>query len=571
VITWEWSKENHLGLMGRGAALAAYPVGALVRVVHRMMTGKDVILDVTIDRVPELHVRDQLIRRLKRTAKDPLVGGVLLRLRNSPAGWASCQDLRDAITEIRAAGTPVYAWLETAGNAVTWLAAACDRVFLVPPSELGLVGVGVELTFFGSALARLGIQPDFEAAGTYKSFGEPWTRSFPSPANQEAVRELVDDLHAQLVAGIAAGRGKSEAEIHAALARAPLSAEDALAAGLVDELLYEDQLETWLKEHHGKGTKLVPFSRWAVRDALQQRVSRWGQSGTVVSVLHLQGPIVLEERPNGSSIGARKVIPILKKLREDEEVGAVVLHVDSPGGSALASDLIWREVAELKRSKPVVASFEDVSASGGFYLSAPANAIFVRPATLTGSIGVFGGKLVMQEGLRKVGVHTQEILGAPNANLFSATRHFSPDQRDRFRASLQRFYDGFVRRVAEGRGQIPNVVEPHCRGRVWTGRVAQGHGLVDASGGQDAAIERATNIAGLSSSKVVRRDLTAHHEPLFQRLFSGVLRQVMPSAVMRMASWAERWVVGPGGWMVDVATQHPGEPLAMLPFDAEIK
>ena len=560
-----------MGLLNKGAALAAIPVGVAASLTHRLMTGKNVVLDAVIDRVPDLHARDQLVRRLRRAAKDPLVQAVLLRLRNAPAGWASCQDLREAIAEIRGSGRPVYAWLESPGNAVTWLAAACDKVLLVPPSEVGLVGVGVELTFFGAALARVGVQPDFEAAGAYKSFGEPWTRSFPSPANQEAMRELVDDLHEQLIAGIAEGRGKPVEEVRALLARAPLSAEEAKASGLADELLYEDQLEGWLKSELGKDTKLVQFGRWAMRDAVREWVGRWGKSGTTVSVLHLQGPIVLDERQSGTSIGARKVVPILKSLREDESVGAVVLHVDSPGGSAFASDLLWREVAELKRSKPVVASFEDVSASGGFYLSAPANAIFVRPATLTGSIGVFGGKLVMGEGLRRVGVHSQEILGAPNANLFSTTKHFSPDQRERFRASLQRFYDGFVQRVADGRGKPTSDVEPHCRGRVWTGRVAKEHGLVDSAGGLDAAIARAIDIAGLQASKVIRRDLVGHQDSLFQRMFSGAARQVLPATVLQLADLAERVVSGPGGAMIEVAARHQGEPLAMMPFQVETK
>ncbi|MEQ1505889.1 MAG: S49 family peptidase, partial [Myxococcota bacterium] len=429
-----------MGLVRVGAALASKPVGSLLRWGHRFATGRDVVLDVVIDRRADLHDRTQRLHRLRRVADDPLVAAVVLRLREPPGGWAACQDLRAAIAHVRASGKPVYAWLESAGNAVAWLASATDRVFLVPTGDFGLVGVGVELTFFGAALSRLGVRPDFEAAGAYKSFGEPWTRSYPSPANQEAMHELVGDLHDQLVEGIASGRKRPVAEVREVLGRAPLSAQDALAAGLVDELLYEDQLEGWLRDRHGKRARLVPYPRWVVRDALQEWVSRWGRRGAVVTVLHLQGPIVLDDRQSGASIGARKVAPILRRLREDDRVGAVVLHVDSPGGSALASDLIWREVSELRRRKPVVASFEDVSASGGFYLAAPANAIFVRPATLTGSIGVFGGKLVLGEGLRKLGVHTSEILGAPNANLFSPSRQFSPDQRDRFRASLQRFY-----------------------------------------------------------------------------------------------------------------------------------
>jgi protease-4 len=499
------------------------------------------------------------------------VVAVLLRLRDAPGGWAACQDLRAAIAALRAAQKPVYAWLESPGNAVTWLASACDQVLMVPCGEVGLVGVGVELTFFGAALGRLGVRPDFEAAGAYKSFGEPWTRSYPSPANHEAVRELVDDLHDQLVAGIAQGRGKTVEEVRELLARAPLSAEQAKEAGLVDVLMYEDELKAWLEERHGKKAHLVPFGRWAFLDRLGERAENAGRSGTVVTVLHLQGPIVLDDRQNGPSIGARKVVPILTRLREDERVGAVVLHIDSPGGSALASDLIWREVDQLRKRKPVVASFENVSASGGFYLSAPANAIYVRPGTLTGSIGVFGGKLVMGEGLRKVGVHTQEVLAAPNANLFSASRPFAPDQRDRFRASLQRFYDGFVGRVAAGRGKAPDAIEPYCRGRVWTGRAALGRELVDAEGALPDAISKARDLAGLAERPFVRRDLIGHDKPLLGRVFQGVFRQLIPTGSLRVLDLMERVLVGPGAELAEVAISHPGEPLAMLPFDVRVR
>jgi protease-4 len=472
---------------------------------------------------------------------------------------------------VRERGKPVYGWLEAPGNSLVWLASACDRVWMVPSGELGLVGIGVELTFFGAALSRLGIRPDFEAAGAYKSFGEPFTRSYPSPANQEAVRELVDDLHEQLVQGIAEGRSRPVEEVRAWLSRAPLSAEQAREAGLVDDLLYEDQLDDWIHERHGKKVRRVAFARWAALDAARQRLAELGRTGPVISVLHLQGPIVVEDQGRGPSIASRKVVPILERLRKDDRVGAVVLHVDSGGGSALASDLLWREVDQLRKLKPVVASFEGVAASGGFYLAAPANVILARPGTLTGSIGVFGGKLVMGEGLRRVGVHTQEVSAAPNATLFSASHPFSPEQRGRFRASLQRLYDGFVARVAAGRGKPAEDVEPYCRGRVWTGRAALERQLVDGEGDLDAAIERARQLAGFSGPWV-RRDLLGHDVPLLGKLFQGLFRRVAPSMGLtaRAVALAER-VWGPGAELAELVVEHPNQPLAMLPFEVKVR
>jgi protease-4 len=551
-------------LVRAAARLLSVPVGVAGRVVHRVATGSAAVLDVPIQRHEGLRERELFLRRLRRAGQDPQLAAVLLRIAAPPGGWAACEDLRTVVGELRASGKPVYAFLESAGNAATWIAAACDRVFLLPTADVGLVGGGVELTFFGSALSRLGVQPDLEAAGAYKSFGEPWTRSFASPANQEAVRDLVADLHDQLVAGIADGRKRTVPEIRAVLDRAPLSAAEAVEAGLADHVAYEDQLVEWLKERHGAKAKLHTFRGWALRDGLLDEVGSWGTGTTTVTVLHLQGPVVLDSQGASTAIAAHTVAPILEKLARDDRVGAVVLHVDSPGGSALASDVVWRAVDELRRKKPVVASFADVAASGGFYLAAPANVIVARSGTLTGSIGVFGGKLVAGEGLRRAGVHTQEVLAAPNANLFSATRPFTPDQRVRFRASLQRVYDGFVQRVAAGRGRTPEQVEPHCRGRVWTGRAAAERGLVDERGDLSRAVERAAVLAGVQVGTIRRRDLAAHREPFWARWLQGIVRQAIPAASVVGRVWGSSAAL-------ELFVRHEGEPLAWLPYDIDVR
>jgi protease-4 len=289
-----------------------------------------------------------------------------------------------------------------------------------------------------------------------------------------------------------------------------------------------------------------------------------GEGGAVVAVLHLEGSIVMDDSGGfaGRSrpmIRARKVLPMLQELREDERVGAVVLHVNSPGGSALASDLLWREVGLLAKAKPVIASFADVAASGGYYLSAPVAEIFARSATLTGSIGVVGGKLVIGEGLRKVGVFSQTVTAASNATVFSPNRVFSDEQRVRFRQSLQRFYDGFVERVAEGRNVAFADVEPHCRGRVWTGRQAKERGLVDRRGDLQDAVERARVLAGLDALNFVRWDLPGHKVSMVERAVAGRLGAVGASLL---------GMVGMGP-VAEVFAAHPGEPLAVLPFEVD--
>jgi protease-4 len=547
--------------------LAAWPVGLSLGVVHRWVTGA-AVLEVTIDRVPDAMDRALLLQRLRRAASDTSIVAVLMRVKSSPGNYAATEDLVQVIGGIRRAGTPVYAWVETPGNAAMWIASAADRVFVVPTGEVALVGVGVEMTFFGSALERLGLQPDFEAAGAYKSFGETFTRGYPSPENLEAVTGLVFGLHQRLMLGIAEGRGMSREAVDAAVEQGPLSAQQAQDAGLVDELMYEDQLESWLETTHGAPYKAVSFGAWALRDAVLAAVDEWGNAGQRIVVVHLDGSIVMEADGGGASIQARTVVPLLRALRKDEGVAAVVLNVNSPGGHALASDLMWHEVEALVQEKPVVACFEDVSASGGFYLAAPASEILVRPGTITGSIGVVGGKLVAGKGLRHLGVHVHEVAAAPNANLFSPNRRFTDVQRVRFKASLQRFYDGFVGRVAEGRNTSVEAVEPHCRGRVWTGEQAIECGLVDRLGDLDDAVDRARALAGLQQGGFARVDQSGDPRSFAQKQVRQMVKRYSPVAALALGELA---LSAGARRLIDVAVRYPGEALAMLPFDLKIR
>lgn len=544
------------------------PTSLALGAMHRGVLGPSAVLDLRVKRVVDVMDRVALVHRLRRTALDPSVAGVLLRLQEAPGGYAACHDLRTAIATVRRSGKPVYAFVEAPGNALVWIASACDRVFALPTGEIGLVGLGVEMTFFGAALEKLGLTPDFEAAGAYKSFGEPFTRSFPSAANQEAMGELIHDLHRGLVEDIAAGRKLGVEQVQELMARSPMSAQEALDGGLVDQLRYEDQVESWIEEQHGKRSKLVGFAGWARSDRWQERVDHWGEGGKVVAVLHFDGSIVMDNTGGGASptIAARKVVPILRSLREDDRVAAVVLHVNSPGGDATASDLMWREVDAMKDVKPVVACFEDVAASGGFYLSAPANEILARPTTLTGSIGVFGGKIVAGEGLRKVGVHVHELAEAPNATMLSPHKPFTDGQRERFRSMLQRFYDGFVERVAAGRDQTYDEVEPHCRGRVWTGRHAHERKLIDRYGDVHDAVDRARALAGLHHGGFVRADLSCNPRTYLEKQIEQMVKRVNPLAAM-----AESWLPASLRVQIQLAMENPTRPLAMLPFDLKVR
>ncbi|MBT3217839.1 MAG: hypothetical protein HN348_02000 [Proteobacteria bacterium] len=545
------------------------PIVATGTFLHNWLTGRKAILEVEISHGDDLLQRQVVNQRLRRAAVNPRIAAVILRLDGAPGSWAACQDLRDVVLRLKKAGKAVYAFLDAPGNAQVWIASACDQVFIVPTGEVSLVGIGGELMFLGQALSRLGIEADLEAAGAYKSFGETYKRSFASPENQEAVRALVFDLHRMLLEGIGDGRGIEEEVLAELIERAPLGARECEEVGLVDQLAYEDELEDWVVEKHGKGSRIVRFASWAGRDAALQWVSGFADPAKTIAVVHLEGPIVMDNRGMSATVRARKVVPILRKLRKDDDVRAVVLHVNSPGGSALASDLIWREVDLLTKEKTVVASFEDRAASGGFYLAAPAHEIIARPGTLTGSIGVFGGKLVMREGLRKLGVVTQEINAAPNSSLFSPTRRFTDSQRRRFRDLLERFYDGFVSRVAAGRKRPVEDVEPHCRGRVWTGRAALELGLVDGEGDLFHAVERARVLAELPLGTYARSDIaTWPRRTLFSKLLTSVLRGTPMGSSIKLL---DRLVKGPLSPLVDVMLAHDEKVLAILPFEIDLK
>jgi protease-4 len=462
-----------------------------------------------------------------RAVADAPVSGLHLRLVSVGAGWATLQGAHAALLAVRAAGVPVVVELEGSGNAELLLASAASRIVLRPASHVQAVGVGASLRFGGAALERLGVVADIESAGAYKSLGESFTRRFASPENREAMAVLVDDLQRQLEEGIAAGRGRAREEVHAWLADAPLRAEDAVACGLADVVAYPDEVDAWWEERVGREPRRVELARWwkrrKARDAARQRLL----GGERVAVVHLGGNVVDGDgTPGTPSIAANPAIEALDALREDEGVRAVVLHVRSPGGSAAASDLIWRAVQRLAETRPVVAVFGDVAASGGYYLAAPARWIVARAGTFTGSIGVVGGKLVLAGAGEKLGVHTELLLGAPMAALWSVNRTFSDEERARFRATLRDTYAAFLDRVSRGRGRAVDAIEPFARGRVWSGARALEHGLVDAIGGLDEGLAKAAELAGLARWR--RVDVTV-----------GPASSLLQRAVRRLTGGAE--------------------------------
>ncbi len=445
-----------------------------------------------------------------RAAASAPIAGVHLHIVDLPAtGWASLQAVRDALLVVRAAGHAVVIEIEQAGNAEMFLASAASRTVVRPHAHVHLLGVGAAMRFAGDALARLGLRFDVESAGAYKSFGEAFSRPFASAQNREAMRALVDDLQAQLEGALAAKlapatRETALAVVRQALADAPLRADDALSRGLVDAVAYPDEVRRELDPDDD--VRRVEIDAWWMRRQAADKVAALVEGAERVVVVHLEGNVVDGDgAPGRPSIAAGPVVEAIDKLTKDERLRAVVLHVRSGGGSAAASDLIWRSVVTLAESKVVVAAFGDTAASGGYYLAAGAREIVAQPGTLTGSIGVVGGKLVLGGAAERLGVHTELLLGAPMAGYLSVNRPFQPEERARFRAQLRDTYTAFLNVVASGRKTTAEALEPHAQGRVWTGARAREIGLVDHLGGIDVAVARAATLAGIE--RVRRVDL----------------------------------------------------------------
>lgn len=518
--------------------------------------GRPVVL-VRVDArhpLPPAHV-------LGRLADAPAVRAVHIVIDELAAGWATLAAAREALRRVRAAGKLVFVELERCGNGELYLASVADRVWLRPMADVHALGVAAVLRFAGDALARFGLEFDVEAAGAFKSFGEMWTRAYGSAANREATKLIVDDLQRELEEGIAEGRGLAVEVVRSALAEGPLAAEDARARGLIDDVGYADAARSALEALLGGPFRVVPFARWAAVTGVRDWLEGWIECRRRVVVLHLHGPVVDGEGPPGSpAIAAGPVGRALDALREDESVAAVVLSIRSPGGSAVASDRIWRDVERLVRAKPVIAAFDDVAASGGYYVAAGATEIWALPNTLTGSIGVVGGKLVVAPGLARLGVYSETIPGAPHASMFRAEAPFSPSERERFRASLDRFYRTFVDRVAAGRKQPWAAVEAHAQGRVWTGRQAHERGLVDHLGDTTAAVARA---AGLSSARnPVRIDIRI--SPRSTRL-ARLVRRWMESAAPELG------LIPALPATARALMEAAGRPLYLLPWEIDIR
>jgi protease-4 len=441
-------------------------------------------------------------------------------------------------------------------------------VYLLPTSALDLTGVASYEVFLRGTLDKLGAYPDFLQIGDYKTAVNQLTQKSFTPAHREMAESLNGDTYEQLVRGIASARRKTEAEMRQLLDQGPFSPEDAVRFGLVDGLAYEDQLDDRVPQlRQGGNMRRVDggdYQRVTARSLGVRPTSR-------IAVLYASGVIASGKSGydpgNGIVVGSDTFVDQLRRLREDDSIKAIVLRVDSPGGSSVASDVMWRELMitrDEKPSRPLITSMSDLAASGGYYISVPGQVIVAQPGTLTGSIGIFAGKIVIDGVLDKVGISTETVKSGKNSDMYSPFSRFSAEQRMKVGQYMAGFYKSFVAKVAEGRHMTPARIDAIAQGRVWTGAQAKERGLVDALGGLDTAVSIAKQRAHIPADEEV--DLVVYSP---RRSFYEALSELGRSS-SSYTSWgvlmnaAQRQAVAT--LTMPVRAFRRGEPLALMPF-----
>jgi protease IV len=493
-----------------------------------------------------------VIEGLRRARHDDRVRALVAKVGGGRIGLARMQEIREAVAGFRESGKLTVAWAETFGefthgNLPYYMATAFDRIYLQPSGSLGLTGVAVEQLFLHDALAKAGIE--FQSAKRYEYKGAVdnlTERGFTGPA-REAAERLVVSVAEQLSTAIAQRRGKTVAEARALLDRGPFLAEEALAEGLVDALGYRDEVYADVRKEAGREAILQYVVRYQRGHMLAQRARRLPNSrDRFVAVIYASGPI-RQGRSNRSPVGdgamgSDTVTAALRAVTADDRARAVLLRVNSPGGSAIASDAIWREVVRTRNAgKPVVVSMGDVAASGGYYISMAADLIVAQPGTLTGSIGVILGKPVFEELFGRVGITTDSVARGARATMFATTHPFSQDEWDRINTWLDAIYRDFTQKVAAGRRMPVERVHEIARGRVWTGADAAANGLVDEIGGLHTAAEIARRRAGLPADAPLR--VYPRYTPLDQlrQPESSEARPAAADALWFADGWGPAW------------------------------
>jgi protease-4 len=441
---------------------------------------------------------EKIREQLRRISADGRPRGVVLRVRGLGAGWAALEELRRELAAFRERGGRVVAYLVEADSRSYYLACAADEILAIPLATIGVVGVRTRVNFLRDALNRIGLEAEVVAVSPYKSAGDPFVRNDFSEESREQAERLLDRRYEELVGAIARARSISAEEARARIDSAPYGAPEALARGLLDGVCYEDELP----ERLGAGDERAGLAEWGAahkalrvpyRRSLRRRVGLVSLSGAIVRGKSRKLPVPLPI-VGGEQAGSESILAALRLAEKNRRVAAILFHVESPGGDALASDLIWREVERIRTKKPVVVLMGNTAASGGYYVSAAANHVVARRNTITGSIGVISIRPVAENLYEKLGVNPAALERGDRAGLLDPSRHPTADEMLVLETQIGFIYDEFKDRVSRGRSMEIADLEGIAGGRVWTGAEAYEMGLADEVGGFQEALRKARQL-----------------------------------------------------------------------------
>jgi protease-4 len=482
------------------------------------------------DPVAEAMLRDKVrvrdvVEALERAGNDDRVAGMVARFGGSTLGMAQAQEVRDAVTKFRSKGKFAVAFAETFGEVGPgtnsyYVATAFDKIYLQPSGDVGLTGIMMQGQFVKGTLEKLGMKFHGDHRYEYKNALNMLTETKFTPPHKEAMQKVLDSWYGQVVKGIAEGRHLSEDQVKATIDKGPYLGKEAQDAKLVDGLMYRDEVYDKVKKQGGNA-ELLYLSQYL------ERAGRPHEHGKTIALIYGAGGV--QRGKSGydpifgeASMGSDTVAGAFRAAIDDKHVKAILFRVDSPGGSYVASDAIWREVGRARRAgKPVIVSMGDVAGSGGYFVAMQADKIVAQPGTITASIGVLGGKMLTKGLWDKVGLSWDEVHDGANARIFDGTWDYSPQEWARFEAWLDRVYVDFTGKVAEGRKLPKERVLEIAKGRIWSGEDAKQLGLVDELGGFPVALALAKKAANIPESEEVKLKEFPQKKTLLQRLMAG--------------------------------------------------
>ncbi len=446
-----------------------------------------------------------LTEAIRAAADDDDIKAVVLECRGFGAGWAKAQEIRWAIESFKESGKPVWAYLTVAGGLDYYVASIADKVVIQPESVLDVKGLRAEISFYKGAFDKLGVTAEMENVGKYKSAVEPYSRTNMSDEFREVTNAMLDNIYEQLLAGFAEGRGNDVAHWRGVVDNGPFLSVQALEYGLVDEVLYEDEFRDSLKDELG----LDEVNRVSARQYYSPEFAGFG-GGRKIAMVHAVGTILSGQSQSDPFtgervLGARSFIKTLDDVRKDDEIEAVILRINSPGGDAIASDQMLRAVRRLREKKPLVISMSNMAASGGYYIAASEDTkIVAYPGTYTGSIGVYFGKFSLGGLYEKIGLNKEILTRGRYAGIDTDFRTLTAGERAKLRESVESVYKTFVTRVSEARGRDYAGIHEIAQGRVWLGTQALENGLVDELGGFQRSIELAREAASIDADEDIQ-------------------------------------------------------------------